>query len=86
MSSGMTKRRLDKFNQASEILSLDFSPTNSDILCSGSSDGTVKVWDVGLRNKVVTSWNFKSGINSITWNNNSSCLAAGTAIGEIAVN
>lgn len=81
----MRVRKYHRINQASEILSLDFSPVNPDILASGSGDGTVKVWDLGSRSKVVANMNFKSGINSVTWNNNSTCLAAGTAIGEIAV-
>lgn len=40
---------------------------------------------MGSKAKIVTSWNFKSGINALSWNLTSSCLASGTAVGEITV-
>lgn len=75
----------DSTKKTSEVHALDFCPTRGDLLASGSSDGSVRVWDINNPSKVIMSYNLKATVNSISWNLTSNYLAAGTAIGDISV-
>lgn len=78
-------KKVARSHEQSEITSLDFSTINPDWLCSSSADGNVKIWDLKKCTKLPVNLSYKTSINSVAWNNNSSCIAAGAGIGDVIV-
>jgi WD40 repeat protein len=59
-----------------KVDSIQFHPTAANILASGSSDKTVKIWDIETGKELFSVDNHHGdGITSISWNYNGSLLA-----------
>ena len=64
-------------NQTQSVLSLAFSPGNSNRLAIGRSDGTIEVWDTSTRTLQYTLDDHTNSILSLTFSPNGSTLASG---------
>jgi len=77
-----SKRSLDLSGHAKEITSLVFIP-NSSLLASGSTDKTIRIWDLKTGNTVKIINNLSADVNALAVSFDGKILAAGTADNKI---
>ena len=74
-----------KLRSRSDVRSVSFSPVNEKLIAFGSSDGTVKVWDV-TNEEPVTIGNHKQSVNSVAFSPlDGNHIASGSWDGTICI-
>ncbi len=71
------------FEHGDSVYSVAFSPVDNTLLASGSSDGTVKLWDVVNQTNVATLEEHAGGVVSIAFSPNGMLLASGSGDGTV---
>ena len=71
------------FEHGDSVYSVAFSPVDNTLLASGSSDGTVKLWDVVNQTDVATLEGHVGGVTSVAFSPNGMLLASGSGDGTV---
>ena len=71
------------FEHGDGVLSVAFSPVDDTLLSSGSSDGTVKLWNVVTQTDVATLEGHVGGVTSVAFSPDGTILAAGASDGIV---
>ena len=62
----------------SSVNSVAFSPVDATLLATGSSDGTVKLWDVMTQQNIATFKGHTAGVTSVSFSSDGTVLASGS--------